>query len=106
MPQRPGRACIRPGCGARATGSYCDKHRPVHKDTERPSAYMRGYGKRWQRASKAFLRMNPWCVECERPATVVDHRKPHRGNRRLFWDRDNWQAMCKRCHDRKTARGE
>jgi prophage lambdaSa04, HNH endonuclease family protein len=22
----------------------------------------------------------------------------------LFWDKTNWQAMSKRCHDRKTAR--
>jgi 5-methylcytosine-specific restriction protein A len=21
----------------------------------------------------------------------------------LFWDEDNWQALCKPCHDRKTA---
>ncbi|WP_143035082.1 HNH endonuclease [Marininema mesophilum] len=21
----------------------------------------------------------------------------------LFWDKDNWQSLCKRCHDRKTA---
>jgi 5-methylcytosine-specific restriction protein A len=35
-------------------------------------------------------------------ATVVDHIKPHRGNQKLFWDEDNWQPMCKQCHDRKT----
>lgn len=35
-------------------------------------------------------------------ATVVDHIKPHRGDQRLFWDEDNWQALCKECHDRKT----
>jgi 5-methylcytosine-specific restriction protein A len=23
---------------------------------------------------------------------------------RLFWDKQNWQAMAKSCHDRKTAR--
>nr|WP_292832122.1 HNH endonuclease signature motif containing protein [Mesorhizobium sp.] len=22
---------------------------------------------------------------------------------RLFWDRSNWQPLCKPCHDRKTA---
>ncbi|MCB4811684.1 HNH endonuclease [Methylovorus menthalis] len=38
------------------------------------------------------------------PATVVDHIKPHRGDMALFWDRNNWQAMAKECHDRKTAR--
>jgi 5-methylcytosine-specific restriction protein A len=23
---------------------------------------------------------------------------------KLFWDRANWRAMSKQCHDRKTAR--
>lgn len=39
-----------------------------------------------------------------RAASVVDHRRPHRGDMKLFWDRNNWQSMAKECHDRKTAR--
>ena len=35
-------------------------------------------------------------------ATVVDHIVPHRGDPKLFWDTDNWQALCKQCHDHKT----
>lgn len=32
---------------------------------------------------------------------VVDHRRPHRGDERLFWERRNLQALCKSpCHDR------
>ena len=27
------------------------------------------------------------------PATVVDHVIPHRGDQKLFWDEDNWQAV-------------
>jgi 5-methylcytosine-specific restriction protein A len=34
---------------------------------------------------------------------VVDHKVPHRGDMKLFWDRNNWQSMAKECHDRKTA---
>jgi 5-methylcytosine-specific restriction protein A len=37
-------------------------------------------------------------------ATVVDHVVPHRGDAALFWDEVNWAALCKRCHDAKTAR--
>jgi len=37
-------------------------------------------------------------------ATVVDHIKPHRGDKTLFWERSNWQALCKQCHDIKTAK--
>lgn len=36
-------------------------------------------------------------------ATVVDHIIPHKGDQYLFWDRSNWQPLCKLCHDRKTA---
>lgn len=36
-------------------------------------------------------------------ASVVDHVIPHRGDKALFWDSDNWQPLCKPCHDRKTA---
>jgi len=35
-------------------------------------------------------------------ATVVDHIIPHRGDARLMWDESNYQALCKRCHDKKT----
>jgi 5-methylcytosine-specific restriction protein A len=37
------------------------------------------------------------------PATEVDHKKAHHGDQGLFWDRYNWQALCKPCHSRKTA---
>ncbi len=52
----------------------------------------------------------PLCANCLSkgilaPATVVDHIVPHRGDRALFWDENNWQALCKSCHDRKTGSG-
>ena len=78
-------------------------------DRCRPSAAARGYGSRWRRARDAFLRRNPLCITCGKagrlePSTVVDHVVPHRGDQDLFWDEANWAALCKRCHDRKTAR--
>jgi 5-methylcytosine-specific restriction protein A len=53
--------------------------------------------------------MNPLCVLCKAdgrltPATVVDHKTPHKGNKGLFYDVDNFQALCKQCHDSKTAK--
>jgi 5-methylcytosine-specific restriction enzyme A len=78
-------------------------------DRARPSAARRGYGPRWRRARQAYLARHPLCVPCEaagrlEPATVVDHVVPHRGDTVLFWDEANWQGLCKRCHDAKTAR--
>jgi 5-methylcytosine-specific restriction protein A len=77
----------------------------------RPSAAKRGYGRRWQVSSKAYLAKHTECVECRRQgllsvSEVVDHIVPHRGDMQIFWLRSNWQALCKACHDRKTARGE
>lgn len=31
---------------------------------------------------------------------VADHKAPHRGDERLFWDAGNLQCLCKPCHDR------
>lgn len=108
MPYRPRVPCKHPGCpnlvpyGQR----YCEEHKALHPEETR-SASSRGYGRAWQKASKAFLRSHPLCEECMRQgrytkATVVDHIKPHRGDPALFWDQSNWQALCKRCHDHKT----
>lgn len=113
MPQRPLAACSHPGCPERTRGGPCPKHQRETRrrvDRERGSAHRRGYDKRWRKARKDFLQEHPLCeLECARegrltPATVVDHKIPHRGDDRLFWDRANWQAACKPCHDRKTAR--
>jgi 5-methylcytosine-specific restriction protein A len=86
---------------------YCDEHSRLHPEETR-SASARGYGRRWQKASKAYLRAHPLCAECERAgryvkATVVDHKVPHRGDPALFWDQSNWQPLCKPCHDKKTG---
>lgn len=69
----------------------------------------RGYGGRWQRARAHYLKRHPLCVRCMergdvRAASVVDHVTPHRGNQGLMWNVANWQALCKQCHDSKTAR--
>lgn len=74
----------------------------------RPSAAARGYGHRWRRARKAYLKARPLCVQCRfedmvTQATVVDHIMPHKGDMKKFWDRSNWQGLCKCHHDIKTA---
>jgi 5-methylcytosine-specific restriction enzyme A len=78
-------------------------------DRQRPSAARRGYGPRWRQARAAYLARHPLCVQCQatgriEPSTTVDHVVPHRGDKKLFWDEANWAALCKPCHDAKTAR--
>jgi 5-methylcytosine-specific restriction protein A len=69
------------------------------------------YGHKWRKARDAFLREHPFCAEHLRmgqtvAAAVVDHKTPHRGDLKLFWDRGNWQALCKHCHDSHKQRLE
>lgn len=108
MPRRPKMPCAHPGCPALVEPGthYCVQHKPLHPEYTRPAA-KRGYSSKWQRASKKFLQSHPLCAECMKQgrytkATVVDHIVPHRGDQKLFWDQNNWQAMCKTCHDKKT----
>jgi 5-methylcytosine-specific restriction protein A len=107
------RHCLRPTCGALVVKGYCAAH-------ARRSAARRGYGRAWDRQAKAFLAryyycgMRPdgrapvgsWCALAgvRRLATCVDHVVPHRDDPALFDDeRGNWQALCARCHGRKSA---
>ena len=110
MPYAALKPCTWPGCPALCTGGRCDQHRRL-QDQQRGSASARGYDSAWRKAREAWLRAHPLCA-CERcdegrirvtAATVVDHRIPHRGNKALFWDRNNWQSMAESCHNRKTA---
>ena len=110
MPSRPNTPCRHPGCAALVPygTKYCDVHKPMHPEEVR-SAESRGYGRAWQKARKQYLEAHPLCVECMKEgryvrATDVDHIKPHRGDRSLFWDRSNWQALCHRHHSIKTKR--
>ncbi|QUN28721.1 HNH endonuclease [Cupriavidus sp. KK10] len=116
MPAKPNRPCRHPGCGALVNNK--DGLCPVHLaqmrqrvNAQRGKTAERGYSGAWRKARAAYLRAHPLCecAECKAlgrvlPSTVVDHIKPHRGDMSLFWDRTNWQAMSKPCHDRKTAR--
>ena len=110
MASRSLRPCGHPGCPELVKSGYCEKHRQSKDPIGRASAVERGYNYRWQRARAGYLRKHPLCVECleigrVNVATVVDHIIPHRGDKRLFWDKDNWQPLCKHHHDRKTASG-
>lgn len=112
MPHKPKRPCRYPGCpNLCETGTYCEVHRKEWSpDALRGNAAARGYDAKWRVARKLFLQRYPLCQRCLKfgrltPATVVDHIVPHRGDPLLFWDQENWQALCKGCHDQKTGHG-
>lgn len=113
MPISAKKPCSHPGCFILVHGvSRCEKHAAEHRrlsDQHRDSAAERGYGHKWRKAREGYLSKHSLCLMCDsngfvEPSSVVDHIVPHRGNKELFWDKDNWQALCKSCHDKKTAR--
>jgi len=59
---------------------------------------------RWKKCRKEFLEDYPICFVCGGRSEVVDHAIPHRGNEELFYDRENWQALCSECHNKKTRK--
>lgn len=68
----------------------------------RQSSSERGYGAAWRKARAAYLQAHPLCVMCAPrvvPATVVDHKTPHRGDYTLFWASSNWQSLCATHHN-------
>jgi 5-methylcytosine-specific restriction protein A len=80
--------------------------RKARHDAHRPSARDRGYDAEWDKARAAYLNNHPLCRRCGNPATTVDHVVPHRGDRKLFQDRTNWQPLCQRCHNGHKQRAE
>lgn len=117
MPGRIPKPCRQARCPNTTINAngYCDQHHECIKrhrpKDKRPSAYRRGYTSQWQKARCLFLRDEPLCRECAMrgwvvTATVVDHITPHEGDPMKFWNRSNWQPLCKRCHDHKTATEE
>lgn len=100
--------CKHPNCPKITQNTYCEDHIHLLHQDGRASASKRGYGVRWRKYRETFILKNPLCTEClskgiTRRATVVDHVIPHKGSYDLFWDESNHNALCKWCHDTKTA---
>lgn len=108
MGKAPLKPCKHPGCREYAVqNGYCEKHKSDRYsffEKKRISPSKLGYDRKWNAARKEFLKANPLCKICGKPATEVDHIIPHKGNMILFWDRGNWQSLCHSCHSKKTIR--
>jgi 5-methylcytosine-specific restriction protein A len=65
----------------------------------------------WRTLRDMQLCEQPRCERCLAlgkltPATVVNHRAPHKGDAQLFHDPENLQSLCKPCHDGPTQQRE
>lgn len=57
----------------------------------------------WKRLRLYQLKREPLCRFCKKqgiitPADTVDHIKPHRGDKNLFFNINNLQSLDKKCH--------
>lgn len=81
------------------------KSSPEKQDRQRrPSAASRGYDYQWGNLRRAHLASNPLCVYCiaagkTELGNVVDHIRPHKGNRALLLDPGNLQTLCYHHHN-------
>jgi 5-methylcytosine-specific restriction protein A len=106
--------CLRPGCSTIIARGYCAKHDPG-REAARPNVEIRKLyrSQRWRLLRQRVLSLHPrcpgfqqWAARCGAPTSDVDHRAPHRGDERLFWDVSNLDAYCHRCHAMKTGSGQ
>jgi 5-methylcytosine-specific restriction protein A len=80
--------------GAKVRGQSAKEY-----DARRGTAAQRGYGGKWVAAIRVFKADHPLCLGCQavdryRVVTTVDHTIPHKGDLKLFWNRNNWQPSC------------
>ena len=66
---------------------------------------------RWRNLRAKILKEQPLCNMCEKrgiitPSDTVDHIKAHKGDKSLFWDRNNLQTLCASCHNAAKQRKE
>ena len=104
MAFKPKHPCNHPGCHKLTTERFCEDHKqkPWAKNSELKRRFK---GRHLQRERKRLFEEHPLCVEClkrglARAATRRDHIIPlAEGGEDT---RENTQALCDECHDRKS----
>ena len=110
MPDAAPHFCVVPGCSTLTTRRKCPAHQ-VTAEHARPNYALRRWYRtpKWKALRLTILRDQGYgCAACGMvtPRLEVDHVTRHNGNPTLFWKRENLQALCRTCHQRKTQRGE
>jgi 5-methylcytosine-specific restriction enzyme A len=88
--------------------------RPVEQKRNAAAPWRLWYKtKRWRELRlrvfvRDLFRCQCGCGESESDTSqlVADHKIPHRGDQRLFWDENNVETWRKSCHDSKKQRAE
>jgi 5-methylcytosine-specific restriction protein A len=107
--------CPVAGCPCLTWKGKCSTHQRTNSATGRRyhdsyQAAPSSLRTRWDKASRAYLREHPWCVDpSHQPAiaapraAVVDHIDGLSLAGPRGFDPSNWQALCTACHGRKTS---
>lgn len=108
---RARKVCPVRGCSRLTAGGRCAECRRK-SDRERGTAADRGYTHRGHQLFRlAVLDRDPICVLCDlAPSTVADHHPLSRRDLVAAGldpdDPKHGRGLCKRCHDRETARNQ
>jgi len=109
MPTQAPHFCVVPGCSTLTVRRRCLAH-AVQTEHARPNYAVRRWYRtpRWKALRALVLREAGYtCAGCGKVALAleVDHITKHEGNPALFWNPQNLQALCSRCHIAKTKQG-
>lgn len=110
MPDRPFTPCRKPGCSAvtRNPGGYCDEHQEYAAQRQREREARKEtlpfyLSPRWRKLRDWYIGQHPLCEICGRAkATEVDHKMEIKDGGEAM-SAGNLQALCHRCHMRKTV---
>jgi len=112
MAKKTARGCKEPGCAEIVYGGvFCPKH--LKADTRKRLNYVHSKyhsklhsTKTWQDLRRIQIRQQPFCVKCGSVDKLhIDHINPHNEDPDLFFDQDNLQTLCSKCHARKAFNG-
>jgi 5-methylcytosine-specific restriction protein A len=104
MAHRPPKPCPVPGCQTLVAEGYCVQHakhkRALYKSRDENRKFYSS--SRWQTLRGWFIRRNPLCAICMRPAHVVDHKLAIKDGGDAMTE-SNLQSLCNICHQRKRG---
>jgi len=118
VPYRSRKICNHHGCGAayEGAGGYCEAHKALHarqvgRDYE---ATRRDQGKArfergglWRKIRAAYLAHHTLCEDCVAEGRVTIALDVHHIDGDYLRNDDaNLRALCRACHNARTARGE
>src|SRR5215813_1586444 len=126
MPSLANRPCAKLGCNQLTSTTYCTAHTNYSRqqsrdyDRSRSSDEIRRFNTSafWKATSKRFLSEHRLCEDCGRLADAVHHRvrarvwiaqqncESEQDRQRAYCDEANLMALCKPCHNRRTAKAE